>query len=140
MDNTSDKTAATVPCHVFVYGTLKRGFRNHHVIGNEEFVESATTSEAYPLVVSGLPYLFNNPGQGHRVKGELYHIESSDSMSRLDSLEGHPRFYRRELIDVVVEGGSKPVKAWAYFINNKKLEYFDNPVPVVEYTDNRAHV
>ena len=58
---------------VFVYGTLKRGQPNNHVITNEDngsatLVSMAKTVEKWPLVIAtrfNVPFLLNKPGHGH---------------------------------------------------------------------------
>ena len=57
---------------VFVYGTLKKGFANHHLmqngaIGVVQFVTGGLTKEAFPLVVgtdASIPFLLPLKGQG----------------------------------------------------------------------------
>lgn len=102
---------------VFVYGTLKRGFHNHGVMvrAGGEFVSSGTTVERYPLVIDGLPYLLDVPGQGHPVKGEIYRVSSAEGWSMLDRLEGHPRFYERRLTEIAGADG-ETYAAWVYFL------------------------
>jgi len=102
---------------VFVYGTLKRGFGNHRVMqrAGSEFVCCGTMVERYPLVVSGLPYLLDLPGQGHRVEGEIYRVNSAEGRSALDRLEGHPCFYERRLTDIVGDD-RETYTAWVYFL------------------------
>lgn len=60
--------------HIFVYGTLKKGFPNYfHVannkIGQVKFLYEAATKDKYPLVVAhspgNLPYLLNCKGEGY---------------------------------------------------------------------------
>jgi gamma-glutamylaminecyclotransferase len=112
------KTITTEVNYIFVYGTLKKGFGNHPILQEikAEFITEVETAERYPLVVNGLPYLLNMPGNGKRVKGELYNRTNPEhAMTRLDSLEGHPHFYRRQVIDVKDQAGNT-VQAWAYFL------------------------
>lgn len=57
---------------VFVYGTLKQGEPNYHVMSGEEtgvskFVGTARLLKKYPLIVStefNIPFLLNNPDVG----------------------------------------------------------------------------
>ena len=99
----------------FVYGTLRRGCGNHHVMqrAGGEFVGQAVLLDRYPLVVDGLPYLLPIKGKGHHVIGELYRIPK-DGWEVLDRLEGHPRFYRRRVESFLLNG--ELVEAWAYFL------------------------
>ena len=96
--------------YVFVYGTLRKGFGNHHLLKNSKFIGYATTKEKYSLYVDGIPYVVKIPTT--QIKGEVYEVDR-DTLNALDELEGHPNFYKRELIDVIVNG--KTIKAWIYF-------------------------
>ncbi|MGE3978032.1 MAG: gamma-glutamylcyclotransferase [Nitrospira sp.] len=116
-------TAATH--RVFVYGTLKRGFPNHHYMTGATLVCDATTVEAWPLVVGNAwftPYLLPEKGEGHRVKGELWDVPEA-MMPALDELESvHlPNGYRRTMIAVVPATGGPPVEAWTYFRERRYL-------------------
>jgi gamma-glutamylaminecyclotransferase len=110
---------STVRHRVFVYGTLKRGFPNHHYMDGATYLGDARTVDVYPLVVGGTwftPYLIPDRGSGHRIKGELWQVPVA-MMPSLDELESvHlPNGYRREQIPVVLDGTSATVEAWAYF-------------------------
>ena len=69
---------STYPHLVFVYGTLKTGEPNHHVLqdptrGKKELLGVGETVSKYPLVVASrynIPYLLDAPGEGFNVKGE----------------------------------------------------------------------
>lgn len=91
--------------HIFVYGTLKKGFPNH-----AKYMKSARargryhTIEKYPLVLCGernVPCMIFSPGKGHHVEGELYEIGDA-GIDRIDALERiqHPDGYRRYIIRV----------------------------------------
>lgn len=111
---------------VFVYGSLKTGFHNHRLLIDHGAAPLgvATTDERY-LLLRGMafPFLINPDHLSKRharralgtllgnVSGELYRVDD-DCLARLDLLESHPRFYRREVIGV-----NDGVKAWAYFLN-----------------------
>jgi gamma-glutamylaminecyclotransferase len=102
---------------VFVYGTLKRGLHNHHVMARArgEFLGEAHTLTEYPLVADGLPYLLDQPGTGQIVQGEVFRVWESDGWELLDRLESHPSFYRRRVERVAVDRGGH-VMAWIYFL------------------------
>lgn len=104
---------------VFVYGTLKRGFPNHHYMSGATFLAEARTVAAYPLVVGNTwftPYLLPEKGEGHQVAGELWDVPEA-MMPALDQLESThlPNGYRRHLIEVLPAGAGEPVEAWTYF-------------------------
>lgn len=96
---------------VFVYGTLKQGFCNNGIIEDQEYISHATTKDArwqmhslggFPGVVSG----------DKTITGELWSL-TKEAFERCDRLEGHPSFYRREIIPVVDSDGNLQ-KAWIY--------------------------
>ncbi|MDX2158909.1 MAG: gamma-glutamylcyclotransferase family protein [Hyphomicrobiaceae bacterium] len=110
---------------VFVYGTLKRGFPNHGYMDGARLLGAARTKERYPLVVGNAwftPYLLPEPGEGHRVKGELWEVPDA-MMPALDELESThlPNGYRRREIPVVPDGAANSVMAWTYFRDRRHL-------------------
>lgn len=46
---------------LFVYGTLKKGFKNHHFLDSAKFLGVATSKEKHPMVsiVKAYPYLMH---------------------------------------------------------------------------------
>jgi gamma-glutamylaminecyclotransferase len=76
--------------NVFVFGTLKAGFALH-----ERGLAAATfdgcwrTIMPYPMLVAGpwyAPMMFDEPGVGQRVSGELYEVDRR-ALAVLDALE-----------------------------------------------------
>ncbi len=85
---------------VFVYGSLKRGFRHHAVLGAAPLVREASTAPGYRLVRYGeYPALARDLGGTERVYGELYRVALGD-LPRLDAFEDVPELYQRELISL----------------------------------------
>jgi gamma-glutamylcyclotransferase (GGCT)/AIG2-like uncharacterized protein YtfP len=114
---------------VAVYGTLKQGNHNHeHHLGDAYYLGSGKTVDAYPLVVSGLPYVLKRKGAGHRVKVEVYDV-STEELQRLDRLESHPHWYRREQVQIKCDSG-ETVEAWLYFMTDNSV---DNGIYLEEY-------
>ncbi len=97
---------------LFVYGTLKKGYRNHHYLSGSRFLGKAVTKEKFALYADSVPFLVKSPPIS-KVKGELYEVDSR-TLRNVDALEGHPRVYRRERITVILEDG-REAEAWAYF-------------------------
>lgn len=96
-----------------VYGTLKQGLGNHHLISESTFLGDAETIDFYPLIDRGLPYLIPDPGHGYNVELELYEVDQK-TLAAVDKLEGHPNFYRREKIEVLTTDFDI-MEAWVYF-------------------------
>ena len=109
--------------YLFVYGTLKRGRTNHYLLQDAVFVGEAVTKEKYAMYENVIPYVV----KGKRVspiKGEVYEV-SLQTLKKVDLLEGHPRFYKREKVKVVLINSGKELNAWMYFWRNSAPDFFD---------------
>lgn len=85
---------------VFVYGSLMQGFGNHPLLAQADFLGAASTLPGFTLVNLGaFPGMHHDSKSGGVVTGELYAVNAVE-LSDLDGLEGHPDFYRRQLITV----------------------------------------
>jgi len=133
---------------VFVYGTLQSGLVNHRRLGgldggehssSPELVASAarTLGDDFGLVLAGggaAAYDFAYPsalrpddarpgGARGPLRGELYAVSTAVLETSLDPLEGHPDFYERHRVEVVVEdapdGRDRIVEAWCYFLADR---------------------
>lgn len=104
---------------LFVYGTLKKGFANDHYLSEAGLLGDYRTMHRFPLVVLPpwhVPCLYERPGHGHVVHGELYIIDDA-ILRHTDRLEGihEPNgYYRREIVVERLEGGRER-RAWTYF-------------------------
>jgi gamma-glutamylcyclotransferase (GGCT)/AIG2-like uncharacterized protein YtfP len=83
---------------IFVYGTLKKGFHNHHFIETQDhaFIAEATSVDKLVLYnYWGLPYVRKplEGEEGNYIKGELYGIKD---LSMIDHLEGAPTHYHQK--------------------------------------------
>lgn len=98
---------------VAVYGTLKKGYNNYNnYLTSSKHVGAGKTKEKYPLIISGLPYLIEERGQGYNVEVDVFKV-SDPVLANLDRLEGHPNWYRRKRIPIIVKG--KELMCWVYF-------------------------
>jgi gamma-glutamylaminecyclotransferase len=97
---------------IFVYGTLKRGCKNHHYMAGQSFVGPAGTAPGFSLFdLGGHPGMVRVPG-AKGVSGELWSVDEP-CLARLDELEGTAQgLYRRE--SVPLEGGAPTGGAQAY--------------------------
>ena len=101
---------------VFVYGTLKRGFWNHHLLEQCTYLGEAVTLKEFALYVDTIPFVIKDQPVS-RICGEVYEVDEQVLM-RLDQFEGHPHWYRREKISVLLEipeSAPHPNDAWVYF-------------------------
>jgi gamma-glutamylcyclotransferase (GGCT)/AIG2-like uncharacterized protein YtfP len=82
--------------HLFVYGTLMSGERNHHLMSHAQFLRDSRTEPSFQLHHLGdFPGLV--PGGTSSVVGELYEVDDR-TLAVLDRFEEHPDFYERKSI------------------------------------------
>jgi len=117
---------------VFVYGTLKSGGHNNHIMtrgrGESVFVGRARTADRVLLRDGGFPRMspvdLDNDSEvahcGH-VFGEVWRLNEA-AFKAVDRLEGHPTFYTRAKIIVDLRDSPGFLVAWAYFILNPSPE------------------
>lgn len=99
---------------MFVYGTLKKGFGNHsYFLQDAEYIGEAETKPEFTML-----HLGGFPGVVHVgntvIKGEVYEVNVKQ-LPPIDRLEGHPRFYERQVVDTTQ--GS----AWMYLLPEERL-------------------
>ena len=97
---------------LMVYGTLKQGYGNHYLVEDGRFLGKATTLKPYLLWHSGFPIATHNQDIADRlgeqmlpVIGEVYEV-SDTQLRRCDSLEGHPRWYKRVHVQAELDNGN----------------------------------
>jgi gamma-glutamylaminecyclotransferase len=90
---------------VAVYGSLKQGFGNHRLLEKANFIGSGETPPIYEMRGEGRGYPGIFKGDS-RVQVEVYSV-THEELKNLDSLEGHPNFYRREVTDILLDSGEK---------------------------------
>jgi gamma-glutamylcyclotransferase (GGCT)/AIG2-like uncharacterized protein YtfP len=98
---------------IFAYGTLRRGFHNHHYVAGCPCLGRAETVDAYAMYVAGdIPYLVADEPL-YRILGEVYRVDAA-RLPAIDALEEHPRIYCRREAPVVMADGARRT-AWIYF-------------------------
>jgi gamma-glutamylaminecyclotransferase len=114
---------------LFVYGTLKEGFPNHHLNIGRRVPGVFRTKEALPLLVVRLtneeraPWLLESRGQGFRVKGQIFEIQPQ-ALAAIDAFEevGKPTGYARIELELESEDRESSVTAFAYVKQQHQLE------------------
>lgn len=97
---------------LFVYGTLKRGERNHRLIGDQQFLGPAVTAPKYRVFDLGpYPGLVPDSASGLSVAGELWDV-SACALGELDDFEGVPDLFDRRVIEVI--GTDRRVEAYLW--------------------------
>lgn len=98
--------------YVFVYGTLKVGRGNHHVMGRSEKIKDFVTAPVYKMIASGFPIVLR--GGNTPITGEVYKVTNPETLDRIYMLEGFRgvqgdphNWYDVDLIDV---GLDKPAQ------------------------------
>jgi gamma-glutamylcyclotransferase (GGCT)/AIG2-like uncharacterized protein YtfP len=135
--------------YLFVYGTLKKGFRANFLLENEVFISNAKTIDKFCMVSSELgsyPILYNNVSNlGKKVYGEIYSV-SCDKFEELDSYEDVPNLYKR--IEIIVETDEKKlVNAFVYLSSDeinltKKYNFLSswNQIDIFQYAISKNKV
>lgn len=112
--------------NLFVYGTLKRGFSNNRLLAHQKFLGSAITCSPKVMETAGIPYVYDFPQyyigdklmSGSCIEGELWEVDQR-AFTKIDLLEGHPRWYRRKLTNVQLHHGTS-AQAWLYYMTPRK--------------------
>jgi gamma-glutamylaminecyclotransferase len=94
---------------LFVYGTLKRGCKNHYILEDCQLRGQATLLGYSMLDVGGFPCIIPGP-PNDAVKGEIYEIPPG-RWPRLDRLERVPHLYTRETVNLL-DGAEVQVYIW----------------------------
>jgi gamma-glutamylaminecyclotransferase len=114
---------------VFVYGTLRRGYGNHHLLEHgASFLGRARTLSPYALYALEIPFAIREQAVTP-LAGEVYAV-TAQCLAGLDELEEHPDWYRRELVGARLEDGSL-IQAWLYFFPSPQGEL----IPSGDYAD-----
>jgi gamma-glutamylcyclotransferase (GGCT)/AIG2-like uncharacterized protein YtfP len=108
---------------VFVYGTLKRGCSNHFFLEEARCLGRGRTLHAYALYEGEYPFVIREEHLTP-IQGEVYEVDGQ-TLQRLDRLEEHPDYYRRDQVDVVLEDGSK-LLAWLYFFPTPRGRFIES--------------
>ncbi|MFM7674608.1 MAG: gamma-glutamylcyclotransferase [Synechococcus sp.] len=112
---------------MFVYGTLRRGRRNHHWLEGSRFLGEAALEQVllYDLGPFPMAVLLEDlrragarlPAELLPVRGELFSLEG-DRLDRLDQLEGTPRLYERRVLPLA-DGR----RAWVYLGRPRQVRH-----------------
>jgi gamma-glutamylaminecyclotransferase len=103
---------------LFVYGSLKAGYENAHLLAGAISFGEVRTAPGYRLVsyIEGYPGLVRVPGSSESVAGELYAVDPA-LLDELDAFEDCPTLYQRMSIELhdgrtaeayVIPEGSEP--------------------------------
>lgn len=103
-----------------VYGTLKRGKRNHSFLSKSKFLGDYHVGKEYTLYSAALPYLKADGVGGLGAHVELYEV-SEETLKLLDLFEGHPLLYTRTPVDVYDVSTGMKLKGVECYLYNGEL-------------------
>ena len=100
---------------LFVYGTLKRGCKNHRHLAGQIYVGDARTASGFRLYDLGsYPGMVADPTDLDGVTGELWDVDAA-ALAHLDGFEGVAEgLYRRELVRLESSSGFDTAHAYLY--------------------------
>ena len=100
---------------VFVYGTLKRGCRNHHHLTGQQFLGEARTDPGFTLYSLGeYPGLVRSADSAQQVVGEVWAVDPA-GLRQLDLLEGvSEQLYARGPIPLDPPFANEPIETYYY--------------------------
>jgi gamma-glutamylcyclotransferase (GGCT)/AIG2-like uncharacterized protein YtfP len=99
---------------LFVYGTLKRGCKNHRHLAGQRYLGEARTAPGFRLYSLGdYPGMAADAQDREGVTGEVWEV-SADALARLDDFEGVDQgLYRRGPVPLLAPF-SESVDAYFY--------------------------
>lgn len=122
---------------LFVYGSLKKGFDNHHLLQKyTKRIGKAITIGKFGMFEDSFgnyPYLL--PVSKMRIHGELYLLERKELLEKLDRFEGVPEYYQRKKILVKTHRGIQ--RAFVYIQMHTAIP--DDQKPLREWTENTEY-
>jgi len=100
---------------VAVYGTLRKGFNNHHLLLSAKFVSEMILPGFDMYSMGGFPACAFGSG---KIYAEIYDVDKP-TLDRLDRLEGHPDWYERKCVPTILGD------IWIYTYTKKQCENLD---------------
>lgn len=101
---------------VAVYGTLRQGMGNHRRMGDSPLLGTATLKGWQMYPAGGFPVIFPSDAPEDTIVVEVYECTNYTLTGPLDSLEGHPTWYKRELVDTPFG------EAWIYVMRDERYK------------------
>ena len=117
---------------LFVYGSMKKGFRNNHRLKDSIYLGKAETVSRYcmyPSLTYMFPYVLESKKQ-FEIKGELYKIDGV-TLDVIEQFEGEGFAYIRKEIDIQVN--EKLHRAYIYFIHPDNRNGFDKDIQLKDW-------
>jgi len=113
---------------LFVYGSLKKGFDNHSLLGNSaKRLGKARTVKKFSMYEDSFgnyPFIVDEPYS--KIRGELYQITRAELMQKIDEFEGAPHYYIRKKIEVKSHHGVQ--RAFVYIREDAEVSTEQEPL------------
>lgn len=106
---------------VAVYGTLREGRGNHRLLTTSTKLGTCTLQgwEMYPAGMhGGFPVIYASDALQDEIVVEVYECTTDTLTGPLDGLEGHPTWYRRQLVDTPFG------EAWIYVMQDEGYKQY----------------
>ena len=119
--------------YLFAYGSMKKGFKNHFRLENDNFIGQAKTKKQYCMYPSpSFMYPYGKENEHvWQLQGKLYELTSTD-IKTIDDFEGVPKYYYRKRIEVLCN--KQTFKAFIYFMENENPNNYEKDIPLKEWT------
>ena len=111
--------------YLFVYGTLKRGFQNHHILEDSIFICDGITINKFIMYSNGFyPMIVPEKKSKYSgyVKGEIYKIKDK-LIKKIDEFEDVPEEYIRIEENIRCVNTMEVIKCFLYISSKEKLHY-----------------
>ncbi len=118
--------------NLFAYGTLRKDeFNNQIIVNHSKYVETCQTTDEFiiftqdykifPFIVR--PSMWPEMAEyACKITGDLFNINET-ALRRCDKLEGHPTWYKRELIKLNTSSGIQ--EAYVYILTKERFDKMD---------------
>jgi len=120
---------------VFVYGSLKRGFHNHGLLSKSTFLSEGASCGLEMYSLGSFPAVTHGKGS---VVGEIWEVDD-DTLADLDRLEGHPNFYRREVMDIWCDNMNGNLPCYVYVYQGQVRDHIPEGEWKHEHLQAQAH-
>lgn len=109
---------------VGVYGSLRRAHHNHHFLAGAISHGEATFGPGRMFSLGSYPAAVSVRTGGYPIVIEVYEVDGP-TLARLDRLEGHPSFYRREQVVASLKDGGEELVCWVYLMPPSHLRRYE---------------
>ncbi|RKD22714.1 hypothetical protein BEP19_10685 [Ammoniphilus oxalaticus] len=121
--------------YVFVYGTLRTGEPNHHLLHHAQRIVEQCWTQGTLLDVGPFPALI--PNRRGRIYGELYLINEQQlqTLDQLEGFHGQGKQNHFERIRQTIHGDRSSLEAWVYVYPNSNKDSY----PIIQHGDWKCH-